>query len=83
MSGATAKAGTPATINVEDAAKVLRISRGAAYEAARTGELLTIRFGRRLLVPTARLAEMLGTSPAQLLEMRKDQETFGFLTGRI
>ena len=48
------------TVTVERAGQVLGISRGSAYEAARTGELPTIRLGRRLVVPTARLLEMLG-----------------------
>ncbi len=48
------------TISVEDAAKLLGISRGLAYEAARRGELPTIRLGRRLLVPRARLLELVG-----------------------
>jgi excisionase family DNA binding protein len=48
------------TISVEDAARLLDISRGLAYEAARRGELPTIRLGRRLLVPRARLLELVG-----------------------
>jgi excisionase family DNA binding protein len=50
------------TISVEDAAHLLGISRGLAYEAARRGELPVIRLGRRLLVPRARLLELVGTS---------------------
>jgi excisionase family DNA binding protein len=50
----------PLTITVEDAARLLGISRGLAYEAARRGELPTIRLGRRLLVPTARLYDLVG-----------------------
>jgi excisionase family DNA binding protein len=50
----------PLTLTVEDAARLLGISRGLAYEAARRGELPTIRLGRRLLVPTARLYELVG-----------------------
>ena len=50
----------PLTISVEDAAKLLGVSRGLAYEAARRGELPTIRLGRRLLVPTAQLLELVG-----------------------
>lgn len=46
-------------MSVEDAAKLLGVSRGLAY-AARRGELPTIRLGRRLLVPTARLLELVG-----------------------
>ena len=54
------------TVTVPQAARFLGISRGSGYEAARTGDLPTIRMGRRLLVPTARLLEMLGqtASPA-------------------
>jgi excisionase family DNA binding protein len=52
----------PATISVEHAAKLLGVSRSAAYRAAASGQLPTIAFGRRLLVPTSRLLEMLGLS---------------------
>jgi len=50
----------PPTISVERAAKLLGVSRSAAYRAAANGQLPTISFGRRLLVPTSRLLEMLG-----------------------
>jgi excisionase family DNA binding protein len=50
----------PPTISVEHAAKLLGVSRSAAYRAAASGQLPTITFGRRLLVPTSRLLEMLG-----------------------
>jgi excisionase family DNA binding protein len=53
---------TTRTISVEDAGKVLGISRGVAYEAARTGTLPCLRLGRRLVVPIARLADLLGES---------------------
>lgn len=49
-----------ATLTVEQAATILGISRGSAYEAARSGQLPTIRIGRRLLVPRAKLEELLG-----------------------
>ena len=48
------------TLTVEEAAEVVGISRGAAYQAARTGEIPTLRIGRRILVPTARLLDLLG-----------------------
>lgn len=38
------------TLSVEDAAPILGISRGLAYEMARKGELPIIRAGRRILV---------------------------------
>lgn len=50
----------PVTLTVEQAGRLLGISRGAAYRAAAAGELPTIRFGRRILVPTARLLRLLG-----------------------
>jgi excisionase family DNA binding protein len=49
------------TLTIPEAAEVLGIGRGLAYEAARTGELPgVIRVGRRLLVSRARLMELLG-----------------------
>ena len=52
----------PPTISVEHAAKLLGVSRSAAYRAAASGQLPTLAFGRRLLVPTAPLLKMLGLS---------------------
>jgi excisionase family DNA binding protein len=52
----------PAALTIEEAADVLRISRGAAYEAARRGELPSVRLGRSLRVPRSRLLELLGES---------------------
>lgn len=44
---------------VTEAASMLRISRGSAYEAAKRREIPTIRIGRRLLVPYEALERML------------------------
>jgi excisionase family DNA binding protein len=52
----------PATISVEEAGKLLGLSRSSAYRAAARGQLPTLVFGRRLLVPTARLLQMLGVA---------------------
>lgn len=49
----------PLTISVEKAGELLGIGRRTAYRAAATGELPTVRIGRRLLVPTTRLMRML------------------------
>ncbi len=51
-------------VTVNEAALMLRISRGAAYEAARRREIPSIRIGRRLLVPLAALERMLSGSGA-------------------
>ena len=57
---------TPATMSVEAAGQLLGISRSAAYRAANAGTLPALRVGRRLLVPTAKLHQLLGlpTDPA-------------------
>jgi hypothetical protein len=47
------------TTNVPAAGRVLGLSRNASYEAAARGEIMTIRFGRRLIVPTAWLRKIL------------------------
>ena len=47
------------TRTIPEAAELLGIGRGSAYEAARTGQLPTIRIGRRLLVPLAALEKIL------------------------
>lgn len=48
------------TMTVEQAGKLLGISRRSAYRAAASGDIPTIRLGHRILVPTARLHRMLG-----------------------
>ena len=47
------------TLTVEEAAAVLNISRGLAYQAARDGRIPTIRIGRRLLVSRRALERLL------------------------
>ena len=50
-------------MSVPEAGKLLGLSRGSAYQAARRGDLPTLRVGRRLLVPTDALRALLtGTS---------------------
>jgi excisionase family DNA binding protein len=51
-------------VTVGEAAAILQISRGAAYQAAKNRELPTIRLGRRLLVPVAALERMLASGTA-------------------
>ena len=47
------------TLSVEEAAHLLGISRGLAYELVRSGQLPVVRLGRRLLVPKVALERML------------------------
>jgi excisionase family DNA binding protein len=51
-------------VTLTEAAMILEISRGSAYEAAKRKELPTIRIGRRLLVPLAALERMLAGNTA-------------------
>jgi excisionase family DNA binding protein len=48
------------TITVDEVAEALDMSRTSAYDAVRRGEIRSLRLGRRILVPTAPLLEMLG-----------------------
>lgn len=47
------------TLSVDEAAELLGISRSAAYAAANDGTIPAVRFGRRILIPRAKLMEML------------------------
>ena len=51
------------TLTVTEVAQILGIGRSAAYEAARTGQIPTIRIGKRILVPVAALERMLESLP--------------------
>ncbi len=51
------------TLSVEEGGRLLGLGRDAAYQAARTGELPVLQFGRKLRVPTARLLALLGAEP--------------------
>ena len=50
----------PETYSVPEAGRRVGLGRNASYEAARRGELPTLRFGRKLRVPRAALEKMLG-----------------------
>jgi excisionase family DNA binding protein len=50
-----------ATVSVEIAGAVLGLSRASAYGLAKSGEIPTIRMGRRLLVPKAALEKLLAS----------------------
>ena len=48
-----------AILTVEEAGRLLGIGRGLAYEAARRGDIPTLRIGRRLVVPRLALDRLL------------------------
>lgn len=49
----------PLVYSVNELRKLLGISRGLVYEAIRTGQIPSIRFGRRILVPRFALERLL------------------------
>jgi len=48
------------TIPVEEAGRILGISRSLAYQGTASGEIPSIQIGGRRVVPTAALLKMLG-----------------------
>jgi excisionase family DNA binding protein len=52
------------TITITEAAKALGVSRNKAYEAAKRGEIPTIKLGKRILVPVAALERLLAGAMA-------------------
>jgi excisionase family DNA binding protein len=51
----------PLTLTVEQTAKLLGIGRSTAYELVRTGDIPSLRLGRRIVVPIGKLADQIGT----------------------
>jgi excisionase family DNA binding protein len=51
----------PLTVTVEQAAKLLGIGRSTAYELVHTGDIPSLRLGRRLVVPIAAFHDFIGS----------------------
>jgi excisionase family DNA binding protein len=58
------------TYTVLEVGRLLGISRGAAYEGVASGEIPSIRIGRRLLVPRAAFNRLLDLKDANDQEPR-------------
>jgi excisionase family DNA binding protein len=52
-------ASNTSVLNVEDAARILGISRNSAYEAVARGEIPSLRFGKRIVIPKVALDRLL------------------------
>lgn len=59
---------TKVTLTITEAGEMLGIGRTAAYEAARTGDLPTIRIGKRLLVPVVALERLLNEAGSKRVD---------------
>ncbi len=66
----------PAVLTIPQAAEILGIGRDLAYQAVRRGELPTVWLGRRLLVRTDELLELLG-APSRECTARQGEDTRG------
>jgi excisionase family DNA binding protein len=53
---------SPLTYRIEEAAQLLGIGRNHCYEAAKRGDIPSVRIGKRLLVPKAALDRLLRAS---------------------
>ena len=62
------------TTTVPLAGKALGLSRNGAYEAAARGQIKTLNFGRRKVVPTAWLRQTLMLDDAGKTASRKDEK---------
>src|SRR4051812_13741514 len=58
-------ADTPNLMTVREVAQLLRISRSFAYELVARGELESVRIGRRVLVPTASVHQLVANATAE------------------
>ena len=52
------------TVSVNEAAKILGLSRNAAFAACKKGEIPTLRIGKRLLVPKYKLMSLINGEKA-------------------
>lgn len=62
MSTATTDYLNQPTLTVPELAKTLRVSKNAAYGLVREGKVRVLRVGRRILVPSSAVRELLGES---------------------
>jgi excisionase family DNA binding protein len=53
------------TYSVRETAQVLGLSRNSVYQGCLKGEIPSIRIGKRILIPKARLERLLGNSEAR------------------
>lgn len=62
----------PDVMTIAETANLLRLSRNGTYELARTGQIPTLRLGRRLVVPKEALRRLL-EMPPQASDPRGDR----------
>lgn len=58
-------------ISVRDAGRLLGLSKNSAYQACKRGQIPSIRCGGRILVPVAKLEQLLGREIGNPAEAEK------------
>jgi excisionase family DNA binding protein len=58
------------TLTIEETADLLGVGRSTCYDAARRGEIPTLKLGRRLLVPRHALEQLLATGSGREGDLR-------------
>lgn len=65
------------TITVTRVAELLGVARGTAYQAVRAGAIPSLRIGRRILIPTAKVLTLLGLPEEELVSSHTTQNKNG------
>lgn len=73
-SGSSEALTVPSMLTVAESSQLLGISLRSAYRAAESGQLPTMRLGRRVFVPTRRLLSMLGMDARDLASALQDND---------
>ena len=73
VSQPTKENGNRLCFSIPETARMLGISRGLAYELARSGQIPVLRLGKRLLVPKIALERLL-SQPNATLNGRRDEK---------
>ena len=58
--------------SVEEACKLLGLSRGSMYQAVRIGQIPGIRIGRRILIPRVAIERLLANASTNVLQCKMD-----------
>jgi excisionase family DNA binding protein len=53
------------TFSINESARILSVSRDSVLRAVKRGEIRTVKFGRRVLVPRVELERVVGERPAR------------------
>ncbi len=70
----------PTTITIQQAGRLIGLSRSAAYRAANRGQIPSMKSGRRWFVPVRPLADMLGLELAEAMALIDFDEPTGDAT---